>query len=439
MGDAGPPTPLPEEELGLSQVRDIHVLVTGFGPFKSFTTNPSWLIASALPSELVPLPFSDPETETTAPQPQIPISHPSRNPLAALLGRRNVPDPEPEPNPPQQPLRTPNRTPYRIHIHTYSEPIRVAYDTTSVIVPALINPQTNNHNLSFDYVFHIGLASGRDSYTLATLGHRDEYVITDIDEQNGNSCGEEVWKRLEIPAQLSVGWEPQDVLRRWLGEVERRQNGDELMPERIAAAKKEGFMIANGMLGLKTATVTSNAGTSTAVTGRLPRKAVVKLSKDAGRYLCEFILMCSLVYRYREALQQGQTRTSPSPTPAGTLEERSEQSEQIQDQQELRPYDGTDSKLGKVAFLHVPNGIEYMDIAKGVMVAESAIKAVIASWEDGFRNPAVYSVNASDAVITSADKMRPQGHKVTENGFESKGTGDEIAVPTPSMRIQRAS
>ena len=44
MGDAGLPTPLPEARTSIpaeEYIREIHVLVTGFGPFKSFNVNPS--------------------------------------------------------------------------------------------------------------------------------------------------------------------------------------------------------------------------------------------------------------------------------------------------------------------------------------------------------------------------------------------------------------
>ncbi|KAK5106706.1 hypothetical protein LTS08_000827 [Lithohypha guttulata] len=466
MGDAGPSTPLPEEELaGIAasiqeydhdSIRDVHVLVTGFGPFKSFSTNPSWLIASSLSSELDPLPPSDHVPEPTPPPQQLGLMQ--RNPLAALLGRRS----QPEVQPVQQPLRPPNRKPYRIHVHAYPSAVRVAYDPTSVLIPSLISPLTNGgafppspsqhppHGINFDYILHIGLASGRDSYTLETQAHRDGYVISDVDDQTGYLAGEKIWKQTNIPTQLDVGWETGDVLRRWIADFDEQWRRLEEAAEDTADGQqaqsapgqennaKDADMKADhrnleAIFGVHPQDPSTDTNTNTTPTMTLPRKPVVKLSRDAGRFLCEFILMCSLVYRYREAQNYKQIRerneqqqqntapitkdtssTQPGSTSIPTRHDRSHD--------EHAPTE----KLGKVAFLHVPNGIEPQHVAIGRIVAETAIRAIVASWEDGYRNPAVYS---AVSVGVGGEKENAGagvgiGNGDGDSGFESRGTGD---------------
>ena len=348
MGDAGPQISIPE----LAAVeRDIHVLVTGFGPFKSFTINPSWLIASSLPSSLEPL-----EQDNLAALPP--------RPNHALVNLINRPQQDSV-----QPLRNPNRKSYRIHVHVYPAPVKVAYSTISSTISTLLNPATNPEQISYDYVLHIGLASGRDSYTLETVAHNKDYIITDVDECDGFVPGTKAWIQQGIPENLSVGWHGQDVLRRW--EVDVDQKWDEHIKN-----------VQPGVTGLRSwvaahALLRHESPTS--------RKPVVKLSRDAGRFTCEYILMSSLAHRWKESNDQ-QTRA-------------------------VIGHDSPAERIGKVAFLHVPNGISTSDVRKGVLVAEAAIRSLVASWEDGWRNPAVYA----------------DAHVGTDSfGFESRGTGDSL-------------
>ena len=72
-----------------------------------------------------------------------------------------------------------------------------------------------------------------------------------------------------------------------------------------------------------------------------PSDLDVRLSRDAGRYLCEFIYYTSMAL----ALQNGQDRN--------------------------------------VAFLHVPASCEDEDIEKGTEATIGLIKALVSSWVDG--------------------------------------------------------
>ncbi|KAJ9608680.1 hypothetical protein H2200_006451 [Cladophialophora chaetospira] len=326
MGDAGPPTPdalLQQEaavidaEIGADQappLREVKVLVTGFGPFKSFLINPSWLIASALPDELYPSTPSD-----------------SKSP------------------------------PYKITLIVHPSAIRVSYSTVSTVVPALLA----THNP--DFILHIGMAGGRDCYSLETRGHRDNYRIKDVDDADGMTWGEQRWKREGIPEILYVGWNEAEVLRRWedgvktglaargflgRGEMQRAIEQQQLNVPPMPAR-------GNGPMNLMWGT--GNVPVSPTKADEHRRRAVVKLSADAGRFLCEYALFESLSRRWVEARN---IETVPT--------DRAER-ETAQD------------APGKVAFLHVPGWTGVEDINRGVMVAEEAIRALVGSWEDGYR------------------------------------------------------
>lgn len=283
MGDAGPGTPPLEGRIpALAAIYDqeheqrvVTVLVTGFGPFKSFTTNPSYLIAQSLPE------FLYPESNSFA------VDAPAH--FAGLA--------------PTRPITT---TAPIIRLIVHPREIRVSYETVAKTAPELIAKHDP------DFIMHVGMAGGRDYYTLETLARRDFYRIKDVDNKDGHSDGESVWRKDGLPETIWTQWNEDDVLARWRGDVARICPGDE--------------------------------------------RAVVRLSRDAGRFLCEFILYTSLAYRIVGA-RQGD----------GKAQERT----------------------GKAAFLHVPGGTDEASIARGRNIAEAAIRAVVGSWEEGIRRSAV--------------------------------------------------
>ncbi|KAF7504964.1 hypothetical protein GJ744_001545 [Endocarpon pusillum] len=78
MGDAGPPLSSFGEDVP-RQRREVTVFVTGFGPFKTFTHNPSHLITALLPAIILP----DPKSLSSQPTPMIHLlthPHPSESP-----------------------------------------------------------------------------------------------------------------------------------------------------------------------------------------------------------------------------------------------------------------------------------------------------------------------------------------------------------------------
>ena len=179
------------------------------------------------------------------------------------------------------------------------------------------------------------MAGGRGHYTLETIAHRDNYKIKDIDDRDGWKDGEHAWKRNDVPEFLNVGWDEADVLSKW---------------------EKEVWDIEESM-GLVDATLVPTLGGLRAGQGKAT-KSVVRLSRDAGRFLCEFALMESLSRRWLEA-RKAESKADHS-TDSGNRE-------------------------GKVAFLHVPGGHTVSDISRGVRVVEAAIRSLVASWEEGRR------------------------------------------------------
>ncbi|PFH45098.1 hypothetical protein AMATHDRAFT_71995 [Amanita thiersii Skay4041] len=357
MGDASLPraqADLQGEEveerqfLSTDSLREVNVLVTGFGPFKSFGTNPSYLIASSLSHHL------NPESESAS---------------AAL--KQLLPSS-------QYPICDPDPRPYKVNVHVYPPPIRVAYDVVRELIPRLVVDPENG----FDYVLHIGVAAGRENYTLETIAHRDHYKLKDVDEQDG-SRAEAQWKVLGLPAAVDVGWNKEDVLSRW--EVLTRQREDEYEREEM---EKAGWREGSGM------TLVEMAQWRSQVFLGKGKRAAVKLSKDAGRYLCECIFYTSLGTRWREA-RDAEAVNPVAPPPSAQRNTSKE-------------------KVGKVAFLHVPGGTGKHDIARGVRVAESAILAIVGSWESGYRNPDVYGRRKSEKGEACA----------SPSIYESKGTGD---------------
>lgn len=252
MGDLGPPIVGPgTNEHGTIQAhtsnksRNVSVLVTGFGPFKTFSKNASYLIATQLEPVLLPI-----------------IN----------------------PNNPQDPLDS-----TVINLYIWPDEVRVSYASVFQLIPEVISALP-----PIDYILHIGMAAGRKYYSLESLAHRDGYEIMDIDGYIPIE-EEEYWRRMEYPEVLKPDLDVEKILGRWRSSVRG--------------------------------------------------EADVRISKDAGRYLCDFIFYASLAYR--------------------------------KNQREPK----------KVLFLHVPGATDSSSIEKGAMVAEALIRATVTAEREtlGFR------------------------------------------------------
>lgn len=137
--------------------------------------NPSWEIAKALPPFLPP---SKPRTTTA-----------SGSSVVADLPK-----------------------PVRIVVHP--EPVRVAYKTVRPLVPRLWEAR------KIDYMVHIGMASGRNYYSVERRGHRDGYAMKDVDnellEDDERRAREgENWIWDGLPEELLSDNNIDDVWRMW--------------------------------------------------------------------------------------------------------------------------------------------------------------------------------------------------------------------------------
>ena len=148
------------------------------------------------------------------------------------------------------------------------------------LVPELLS------SAAYDLTLNIGMAPSRAFYTLETKAHRNGYEKKDVRGEIPDDCSRH--ERCNAPLVLQPTYDPEDVWRRW-----------------------------------KSVLTTED----------------VRLSDDAGRYLCDFIYYASMLeYWLRD--------------PAGE-----------------RP----------CAFLHVPGPGEAEDILRGARVALAAIGAIAGS------------------------------------------------------------
>ncbi|KAF3484412.1 uncharacterized protein GIQ15_03736 [Arthroderma uncinatum] len=258
MGDLGPPASsleavsVPADPIPNPQDDDIHVLVTGFGPFKTHPLNPSFLITSLLPQ-------------------YVPSTSKSQR---------------------------------RIRIHAHPLPIRVAYASVRSEVPLLIEAFRAAHDGRPPHlVIHIGMASTRQYYAVETKAHREGYDVTDVDGRFGLAFDS------TLPASLQPG-----------------------KPSSTSITPPESSIRVNP----------SPPNTEFLQTWRksLPsgRSFDVRLSHDAGRYLCEYIFYTSLSMAWEEQRPRG------------------------------------------VAFLHVPGWTDKASVEMGADVLVGLVKAMVECW-----------------------------------------------------------
>ncbi|KAK0108543.1 hypothetical protein ONS95_003344 [Cadophora gregata] len=173
--------------------------------------------------------------------------------------------------------------PVRILVHP--EPVKVAYKTVRELVPTLWEGR------KIDFAIHIGMASGRKFYSVERRGHRDGYNMKDVDHEllgdaERRRLEGEKWIWHDMPEELLSAVDVDDVWKRW----------------RAALPGKD-----------------------------------VRISEDAGRYLCDFIYFSSMAYLTQKE------------------EER------------------------RVVFLHVPVNADEVAIENGVEITIELIRAMIQS------------------------------------------------------------
>lgn len=98
----------------------------------------------------------------------------------------------------------------------HHEPIRVAYNTVVDLVPGLHDPARANQPKP-DITLHIGLAAGRDFYTLERGAHGTGYgAIPDVDGLRfSDEQSEAKFPRDLFPPVLQTSFHVDDVVARW--------------------------------------------------------------------------------------------------------------------------------------------------------------------------------------------------------------------------------
>lgn len=156
--------------------------------------------------------------------------------------------------------------PVRIIVHP--EPVRVTYSAVRELIPKLW--ASGHAGVSkIDYVLHIGMASTKKQYVLEQLGHRDNYTLVDLDEklpEQNPASDDYPWR--DVPAQLTTELDVADIKRRW----------DSYLPV--------SFQQCHAYRGSMLTPITKSDLT-------------LKVSQDAGHFLCDYIYFNSLATCYK--------------------------------------------------------------------------------------------------------------------------------------------
>lgn len=140
--------------------------------------------------------------------------------------------------------------PVRIIVHP--APVRVNYQVVRSLVPVLWDPSYAGRKI--DYVVHIGMAGPRLFYALERQGHRDGYNMKDVDgellrdDKRREEEGKD-WVWYGTPPTIETDLDTDDIMKRW---------------------QKYS-----------------------------PDGADLRLSTDAGHYLCDFIYFSSLAHLWK--------------------------------------------------------------------------------------------------------------------------------------------
>ncbi|KAL3478080.1 hypothetical protein BJX99DRAFT_114393 [Aspergillus californicus] len=203
----------------------------------------------------------------------------------------------------------------RIAIHVHPSPVPVAYSAVRTIIPTIMGDYVKIHGRQPDIVIHMGIAATRNYYSIEMRAHRDAYHMPDNLGRAGYEDGERLWKELDLPHVLQAG--PSKPAVEPVVKLDLTSPRTNLVP-----------CPPNNEL-LKTWQTLA------------PSSADIRISEDAGRYLCEFIFYTSLSFAYKE----GQDRN--------------------------------------IVFFHVPSSCRDQDLETGTRVAVGLIKAIVSTWVDG--------------------------------------------------------
>ena len=99
-----------------------------------------------------------------------------------------------------------------ISIHTYPHPIDVCYKTVRSLIPTLLFSQ--GQRATYDLILNLGLAPGRNFYSIEACAHRDDYVKPDILHESME--GDTYWRvKYGAPTILQPTIDISDTCERW--------------------------------------------------------------------------------------------------------------------------------------------------------------------------------------------------------------------------------
>ncbi|KAF2130015.1 peptidase C15, pyroglutamyl peptidase I-like protein [Dothidotthia symphoricarpi CBS 119687] len=157
------------------------------------------------------------------------------------------------------PASSSNKTP--IHICVHHEPIRVSFAHVLNLRPKILPPSAPLRPAP-DIVLHIGLAAGRKYFGLEKQSHSKGYgSIPDVDGKKFlDESAEDLHPSSQFPATLTTSFDTDDVLKRWKAHIK-------YAAEDAAEPDTRGF-------------------------------PDVRVSYDAGNFLCGFIYYSSLAHYF---------------------------------------------------------------------------------------------------------------------------------------------
>ncbi|CAM1506587.1 Fc.00g062280.m01.CDS01 [Cosmosporella sp. VM-42] len=175
-----------------------------------------------------------------------------------------------------------------VRILVHPEPIRVNYKVVRELVPSFWQTYQGR---KVDIAIHIGMAGPRPFYCIERKGHRDGYRFADVDgeklDEEAEKKSGDKWIWHGLPDELETELDVEDVLTRWQG--------------------------------------------------MSSEDADLRISEDAGRYMCDFIYYSSLAQRLKQ------------------------------------------EKPRKVVFLHVPSDASEKSVTQGKELMVNLIRSIVES------------------------------------------------------------
>jgi pyrrolidone-carboxylate peptidase len=204
--------------------------------------------------------------------------------------------------------------PYELLIHTHPSPVPVAYASVRQLLPVILKEFADkNDGARPDLIVHMGIAATREHFAVETQAHRDHYRISDVDGKVGYEDGERVWRAHGLPELLKPG----------------------------PAEESDGKLFHSSLPSSpKVVPYPANEHFLETWKSFAPETADIRVSDDAGRYLCEFIFFTSMAL----AQEAGRERA--------------------------------------IVFYHIPGRCDEKSVQTGKEVAVALIKTMARCWVD---------------------------------------------------------